>query len=49
MATRTDTAVQWSPLNATDAERNTFAAGNESMTQGWTGTFDQLASYLPRA
>jgi len=46
---RTTVTVQWSPLNATDAERNTFAAGHESMTQGWTGTFDQLASYLPRA
>jgi uncharacterized protein YndB with AHSA1/START domain len=45
----TTVTVQWSPLDATDAERNTFAAGHETMTQGWTGTFDQLASYLPRA
>jgi uncharacterized protein YndB with AHSA1/START domain len=43
---RTTVTAQWSPLNPTDAERNTFAAGHESMTQGWAGTFDQLASYV---
>jgi uncharacterized protein YndB with AHSA1/START domain len=46
---RTTVTVQWTPFNATDAERRTFAAGHDSMLQGWTGTFDRLASYLPGA
>ena len=41
--------VQWFPLNATEAEQKTFDAGHASMTQGWTGTFDQLERYLARA
>lgn len=32
--------------NATDTERQTFAAGFDSMTGGFTGTFDQLDEYL---
>jgi uncharacterized protein YndB with AHSA1/START domain len=42
----TKVTVTWSPLNATDAERKTFADGHASMQQGWTGTLDQLADYL---
>lgn len=38
--------VRWSPYEATDAARATFAAGHESMRGGWSGTFDQLAEYL---
>jgi uncharacterized protein YndB with AHSA1/START domain len=36
-------------FNATDAERATFEAGFESMKQGFTGTWDQLAAYLAKA
>jgi uncharacterized protein YndB with AHSA1/START domain len=36
------------PINATEAERNTFDAGHESMQKGWTGTLDQLAEYLAK-
>ena len=46
---KTKFTVNWSPLNATEEERATFAAGHGSMTQGWTGTMDQLAAYLAKA
>ncbi len=40
--------VCWSPHNATEEERKTFDSEQmrASMTQGWTGTMDQLADYL---
>jgi len=43
---KTRVTVQWSPLNATEEERATFAAAKNSMNQGWAGTMDQLAAYL---
>ncbi len=46
---KTKFTIKWSPLNATEEERATFAAGHGSMTQGWTGTMDQLAAYLAKA
>ncbi|MEK6210121.1 MAG: SRPBCC domain-containing protein [Pseudomonadota bacterium] len=46
---RTTLTLQWSPLSATDSERETFDAGHASMQQGWTGTFDQFAKYLAKA
>ncbi len=33
-------------LNASDEERRTFEGGFASMTQGYGGTWDQLAAYL---
>ena len=36
-------------LNASDAERATFSANHDSMTQGWTGTLDQLEAHLAKA
>jgi uncharacterized protein YndB with AHSA1/START domain len=45
---KTKITVQWTPLNATEEERKTFDTANESMKQGWTGTFDQLAEYLAK-
>lgn len=41
--------LTWMPLNPTPEERATFENGHESMKQGWTGTFEQLAAYLARA
>jgi uncharacterized protein YndB with AHSA1/START domain len=35
-------------LNASDAERATFSANHNSMTQGWTGTLDQLEAHLAK-
>jgi uncharacterized protein YndB with AHSA1/START domain len=41
--------IKWLPYNATDEERATFDATFDGMTQGWTGTLDQLAGYLATA
>ncbi len=38
--------VRWVPLNASEAERRTFAAGRDACRTGWTGTFDRLEGYL---
>jgi len=38
--------LKWTPLHATAAEQHTFNSMHEAMTQGWTGTFDQLAEHL---
>ena len=38
--------LKWAPHNATDDEIRTFNAAHESMTNGWGGTFDQLATHL---
>ena len=46
---KTKFTVKWSPHNASEKERVTFAGGHASMTQGWSGTFDQLAAHLARA
>jgi uncharacterized protein YndB with AHSA1/START domain len=43
---RTKFTVRWQPYNATPTERQTFEAGRDSMRQGWSGTMDQLATYL---
>lgn len=40
--------LEWSALNATAAERKAFAEGHASMKEGWSGTFDQLESYLAK-
>ncbi|MGC9942246.1 MAG: SRPBCC family protein [Verrucomicrobiota bacterium] len=41
--------IEWVPLDAAEQERKTFDSGRESMTQGWTGTFQQLDEYLAKA
>ena len=45
---KTTVTVRWSPLNATEAERNTFNSNRDGMKQGWTGTFEKLEAYLPK-
>ena len=45
---KTKFTVHWSPLNASEEERKTFADGHASMNQGWSGTMDQLAAYLAK-
>ncbi len=45
---KTKFTVRWSAHNATEAERQTFDAGHDSMRQGWGGTMDQLAAYLAK-
>jgi uncharacterized protein YndB with AHSA1/START domain len=46
---KTTVTVEWIPINPTDEERTTFDTSHQSMKQGWTGTFDQLAEYLANA
>jgi len=45
---KTKVTVQWSPHEASDAERKSFEDGKASMQQGWSGTFEQFADYLKR-
>lgn len=45
-AGKTTVTIKWLPLDATDEEIKTFDSMRGSMTQGWTGTFEQLAEYL---
>jgi uncharacterized protein YndB with AHSA1/START domain len=45
---KTKLTIEWSPLNPTEEERKTFDGAHEGMTQGWTGTFDQLDAYLAK-
>ena len=46
---KTKFTVRWAPHNPTDEERKTFDAGHASMTGGWSGTMDQLETYLAGA
>lgn len=46
---RTTLTIRWSPLEADETERATFAGAHQNMQQGWTGTLDQLAEYLTNA
>ena len=43
---RTKVTVTWLPHEASDAEREVFRDGRESMKQGWTGTFLNLEEHL---
>jgi uncharacterized protein YndB with AHSA1/START domain len=45
---RSKFTLHWSPYEASAEERKTFEAGHDSMTQGWTGTLDQLEAYLAK-
>jgi uncharacterized protein YndB with AHSA1/START domain len=46
---KTKFTIRWSPHNATPEERKTFDAGQASMNQGWSGTLEQLETYLATA
>lgn len=45
----TDVTVRSAAHNASELERETFNAAHDSMTQSWSGTFDQLADYLAKS
>jgi len=45
---KTKFTVRWSPHNPTEEERKTFDAGHASMTQGWSGSIEQLEAYLTK-
>jgi len=44
----TKLTIEWSPLIPTDEESKTFDSSHDLMRQGWSGTFEQLASYLAK-
>ncbi len=46
---KTTGTIKWLPLDASDEERRTFDGARDGMTQGWTGTFQQLANYLTKS
>jgi uncharacterized protein YndB with AHSA1/START domain len=46
---KTKFTIRWSTHSATVDDQKTFDAGHDSMTQGWSGTMDQLAVYLKTA
>jgi uncharacterized protein YndB with AHSA1/START domain len=45
---KTTVTVHWVPLDPTDEERQTFDSAHDSMSQGWGGSFEQLAEYLAK-
>ncbi len=47
-AGKTTLSIKWLPFDATAEERKTFDDGRAGMTQGWTGTFEQLEAYLAK-
>jgi len=48
---KTKFTVRWSPYEATPEEQTTFDSDQSrvSMTNGWSGTMDQLEAYLAKA
>jgi len=43
---KTTVTLRGGPINATGEERDTFWNAQESLRQGFAGTFNQLATYL---
>jgi uncharacterized protein YndB with AHSA1/START domain len=43
---KTTMSIRGGPINASEEEVRTFESGFDSMTQGFSGTFDQLVEYL---
>lgn len=43
---KTKITVRWRAVEATAAELRTFSEGRDEMREGWTGTFEQLETYL---
>lgn len=41
--------IRWSAHNAKPEEQQVFDASHDSMTQGWSGTMEQLEAYLAKA
>jgi uncharacterized protein YndB with AHSA1/START domain len=46
VADGTQVTIDWEPIHASAEEEAFFAGMMESMTGGWTGTFDRLDAYL---
>jgi uncharacterized protein YndB with AHSA1/START domain len=46
---KTRFTVRWAAHNPTPQEQKVFDGGHASMTQGWSGTLEQLEAYLAKA
>jgi len=46
---KTKFTVRWATHNASAEEEKTFDSGRNSMTQGWSGTMEQLEAYIAKA
>jgi uncharacterized protein YndB with AHSA1/START domain len=46
---KTKFTVRWTTHNASSEEEKTFDSARDSMTQGWSGTMEQLEAYLAKA
>ena len=46
---KTEFTVHWQTVDATEEEQQTFDTMHDSMAQGWSGTMEQLATYLTTA
>jgi uncharacterized protein YndB with AHSA1/START domain len=46
---QTTVTITWQPHNATPEECAFFNTMHSGMTQGWTGTFEQLEEYLAKS
>ena len=45
---KTELTITWLPQNATPEEIECFNTSHAGMTQGWTGTLDNLSEYLAK-
>lgn len=45
-AGKTRVTVNWTPINATEAQEKEFTAGHTSMNGGWSSVFERLVTYL---
>ena len=45
---KTEIIVEWQPYQPTDSERRVFDENHDSMQQGWSGSFDQLETFLAK-
>lgn len=46
---KTRFTVRWATYQASEEEQKTFDSAHDSMTQGWSGTMEQLEAYLANA
>jgi uncharacterized protein YndB with AHSA1/START domain len=46
---KTTVTIKWLPLDAKEEERKTFETSRDGMTQGWTGTLEQLEGFLAKS
>ena len=46
---QTALTITWLPVNASEEEIRCFDTARDGMTQGWTGTLDNLTGYLAKA